>query len=637
MSTGYLILYYKNNMIESYIRNFLMTKYISLNNAIGSNNLISKIKYYHHNYFCFINKEKNTVRCIIKLNKITNYEINLEIKSQQEISLQNMKQAEIFQSEREVIENFFNLDSNNNSNNTDNKINLLIKESNNIYYEFICILLENSFDIGTFEKIKRYMKDQENIHNNEIQNNLRHNSFISNILSYQAAFRKKNQENNNNKGINNTIGNNLSNDMIKDGEDKDTIFCDMKYDKYHLYDELLIDKNDNNDNFFPKTQLDKYNELGNKYKEITKLAVTIFKIPFSEIDNMKEDIGKNSSNSRDSSINKNNVKLDELNSSNNYASHKSKNNNWKDNDDLEMNKINSETNNNHIKLSRNSSYDSNNFNKGYNSNIDKQVNNLSIIKDDSANTHEMNDKNLHKKNNDNYIPNYKKDIGSFNNYMNNNNINRDYNSNYKYYNSNNDNSNSKYSNRDSNINMGIQRKSSERQDRDSNQKRNTYNSPFYKNKSSNYRNDKNSRNERIDRYSNNYNYNLSNNSSFTSDRGRNYSRSRDGRSQMSSSNSIKSKIDSSPKKYDTYNERNDRNTSYKISNNYYGNNNNINYFYNINNYYRPITNRRNDSNYHYQGGNYQRDNYQQNKNDYYINYEGHYNRERRRGNQNNNY
>ena len=619
-----------------------MTKYISLNNAIGSNNLISKIKYYHHNYFCFINKEKNTVRCIIKLNKITNYEINLEIKSQQEVSLQNMKKAEIFQSEREVIENFFNLDNNNNSNNTDNKINLLIKESNNLYYEFICILLENSFDMGTFEKIKRYMKDQENIHNNEIQNNLRHNSFISNILNYQAAFRKKNQENNNNKGTNNINGNNVSNEINKDVEDKDTIFCDMKYDKYYLYDELLIDKNDNDDNFFPKNQLDKYNELENKYKEISKIAVNIFKTPFSELDNIKGEIGKNNSNSRDSSYSKNTMKLDDLNN-NNYASHKNINNNWKDNDDFQMIKMNSEANNNQMKLSKNNSYDSNTLNKGYNSNIDKKVNNLSIIKDDSASTNEIIDKNIYKKNNDNYLQNYKKDIGSsntYNNYINNNNnnINRDYNNNYKYYNSNNDNNNSKYSNRDSNNSGGNPKKNFERQDRDSNQMRYTYNNSLYKNKSNNNRNDKNSRNERIERnYSSNYNNNLSNNSSFTSERGRNYSRSRDGRSQMSSSNSIKSKIDSSPKRYDKYNERNDRNTSYKISNNYYGNNNNINYYYNINNYYRPITNRWNDSNYYYQGGNYQRDNYQQNKNDYYNNYEGHYNRERRRGNQNNNY
>ena len=138
MSNGYLILYYKNSMIESYIRNFLMTKYISLNNAIGSTKLISKIKYYHRNYFCFINKEKNTVRCIIKLSKITNYQINLEKKSQQEISLTELKNSEIFKNEGKIIENFFNLENNNNTNYINNKINLLIKESNNVY-EFNCI------------------------------------------------------------------------------------------------------------------------------------------------------------------------------------------------------------------------------------------------------------------------------------------------------------------------------------------------------------------------------------------------------------------------------------------------------------------------------------------------------------------
>ena len=122
MSTGYLILFYKNSMIESYIRNFLMTKYISLNNAIGSNILISKIKYYHRNYFCFINKEKNTVRCIIKLSKITNYQINLEIKSQQEISLLDLKSSETFINESKIIDNFFNLENNNNTNYINNKI-----------------------------------------------------------------------------------------------------------------------------------------------------------------------------------------------------------------------------------------------------------------------------------------------------------------------------------------------------------------------------------------------------------------------------------------------------------------------------------------------------------------------------------
>ena len=216
-----------------------MTKYISLNNAIGSNKLISKIKYYHRNYFCFINKEKNTVRCIIKLSKITNYQINLEKKCQQEISLQDLKNLEIFKNEGKIIEKFFNLENNNNSNYIDNKINLLIKESNNIY-EFNCILLEQSYDIGIFQKIKRFMKDQENNHNNEIQNNLRKNLFISNILSYQAACRKINPENNN-KCINNENGNNLNNGINRDGEDKninkDMIYLDMKY---HFGNQLLI-------------------------------------------------------------------------------------------------------------------------------------------------------------------------------------------------------------------------------------------------------------------------------------------------------------------------------------------------------------------------------------------------------------
>ena len=237
MSNGYLILYYKNSMIESYIRNFLMTKYISLNNAIGSTKLISKIKYYHRNYFCFINKEKNTVRCIIKLSKITNYQINLEKKSQQEISLTELKNSEIFKNESKIIENFFNLENNNNTNYINNKINLLIKESNNVY-EFNCILLEKSFDIGIFQKIKKYMKDQENNRDNEIQNNLRKNPFVSNLFNFKSALRKKNPENNNNKGLNNENGNNLNNGINKDGEDKninnDLIYLDMKYDKYFI-------------------------------------------------------------------------------------------------------------------------------------------------------------------------------------------------------------------------------------------------------------------------------------------------------------------------------------------------------------------------------------------------------------------
>ena len=601
MSTGYLILYYKNNMIESYIRNFLMTKYISLNNAMGSgtNKLISKIKYQHRNYFCFINKEKNKVRCIIKLNKITNYQINLEIKSQQEISLQDLKNSEIFKNEGKIIENFFNLENNNNTNYINNKINLLIKESNNVY-EFNCILLENSFDMGIFEKIKRCMKDKENNHNNEIQNNLRNNPFISNILNYQAAFRKKNQENNNNKGINNTSGSNLNNIISKEGDDrnsnKEMNFFDMKYDKYFLYDELLIDKNENNDIFFPKNHIAKYNELENNYKEIFKVADTIFIKPFSKLDEVKDEIIFNKSFST------NNNELNNLNNSSNTLRNK------------ETNRINSENNN----INKNINLNEINASE---KNLNRNNNNISIMKDDIVEKEGIKDKITFKKSNDNYI-NYKKES----NYMNNN-YNRDYNYNYKYYNSNND--NNKYNIRN---NINNIKKIPDKQYRDSGQIRNnSYNS------NNNYINS--SRNDDMRNYSNNYN--SSNNSSYTSERGRNYSRSRERSPISSPNNNMRYRVDSPPqKKYEKYDRYNDRNSSYKNNNNYYGNNNNINYYYNINNYYRPGSiNRWNDNPYHHQGGNYQRDNYQQNKNEYFNNnYEGHYNRERRRGsNQNSNY
>ena len=668
MSTGYLILFYKNSMIESYIRNFLMTKYISLNNAIGSNILISKIKYYHRNYFCFINKEKNSVRCIIKLSKITNYQINLEIKSQQEISLLDLKSSETFLNESKIIDNFFNLENNNNTNYINNKINLLIKESNNIY-EFNCILLENSFDMGIFEKIKRCMKDKENNHNNEIQNNLRNNTFISNILFYQAAFRKKNQENNN-KGMNSISGNTINSTNTKDGDDKsnnkEMMYFDMKYDKYFLYDELLIDKNENNDNFFPKTQLQNYNELIDKYREIFKIADTISKKPFSELDDFKDEINFDNNGSSSVIINskKNYNEPDNLNNQNL--------NDYKNKDDK---KINYEINNNLKSMNNNdnvinkSFYYNSNSNSG---NMNKIINNISVIKDDIRDN-EFTDKNIYRKNNDLYINNYKKEIGNnipYNNYMNNNYNTRDYNNNYKFYNSNNDNNNVKYNNRN---NGGNPKKNNEKQYKDSNQTRNNSfnnNNQINKvNQNSNYinnnRNDRNERNERNDRndnylnnsrnddnirnYSNNnYNYNSSNNSSFTSDRGRNYSRSRE-KSPISSPNNNSMRYNSPPqKKYDKYERYNDRNNNSNKTNNYYGNNNNINYYYNIKNYYRPGSiNRWNDNNYRHQGGNYQRDNYQQNKNDNYNNnnnnyynsnnYEGHYNRERRRGSQNNNY
>ena len=604
MSTGYLILYYKNSMIESFIRNFLMTKYISLNNAIGSNKLISKIKYYHRNFFCFINKEKNTVRCIIKLGKITNYQSNLEIKSQQEVSLQDLKNSEIFKNESKIIENFFNLE--NSIDYINNIINLLIKESNNIY-EFNCILLENSSDMGTFEKIKRCMKDKENNHNNEIQNNLRKNPLISAIFNYHTAFRKKYQENNTNKGINNISGNNLNNNLNKEGEDKnsykDLIYLDMKYDKYFLYDELLIDKKQNDNNIFPKNELFNYNELNEKYKDIFKIADNIFKKPFSELDDIN-DFSNISNTNKELSINN---KVNEFNKINN------KNINKEDIKIISENNIKSVDNKNIL-----SNYNSNNGNSIRN-------NNISTIKDGMRrNNNDLDEKSKYLNNNI-----LKKEIGNNFNY---NNYSRDYNNSYKYYKSNND--NNKYNNMNLKKNSDKPYSNSMRNSSYSNSNNN-----YYKNNKSdrndNYINSRNNDNN-LRNYSNNdYNYNSSNSSSFISERGKNYSRSRE-RSPYSY------KMDSPPqKKHDKYERYNERNTSYK-SNNYYGNNNNINYYYNINNYYRPgSSNSWNDCTYHHQGGSYQRDSYQISKNDYYNNnyynntYEGHYNRERRRGNQNN--
>ena len=296
MSTGYLILYYKNNIIESYVRNFLMTKYISLNNAIGSNDLISKIKYSHRNYFCFINKENQSVRCIIKLNKITNHQIDLKIKSQQEIALTDLKKTEIFKSESAMLDNFFNLDINTDLNYLNNKFNLIIKESNNIY-EFNCILLEDPIDMGIFEKIKKCMKDKENVHNNEVQHNLRNNPFMSSIFSYQAAFAKNNLEEPNKC----TYQNIATKDLPKSGKDEQNFF-DMKYNKYFLYDELLIDKNENKDNqenkLFNKNKIKDYIELNNKFKPILKISNIIFSKPFSELDDVNDEINLSEDDSK---------------------------------------------------------------------------------------------------------------------------------------------------------------------------------------------------------------------------------------------------------------------------------------------------------------------------------------------------
>ena len=275
MSTGYLTLFYKSNLIESYIRNFLMTKYISLNNAIGANKLISKIKYYHRNYFCFVNKEKNSIRCIIKLNKITNYQIVFKIKSQQELSLNDLKKSDLFREENVMIQNFFDLEKNSDLIYLNNKINLLIKESNNIY-EFNCILLEDSIDMGIFEKIKKCMQDKENTHTNEVQNNLRNNPFISNILNYQQ-LENKILEKNGGRNMVQDEGYICDAQNEKNEKNKENNLFDMKYQKYFLFDKLLTNINDLKEQFFDTNKLNDYIDLNDKYNSFSPLFDKIFK------------------------------------------------------------------------------------------------------------------------------------------------------------------------------------------------------------------------------------------------------------------------------------------------------------------------------------------------------------------------
>ena len=600
MSTGYLILYYKNSIIESYIRNFLMTKYISLNNAIGSNKLISKIKYYHRNYFCFINKEKNSVRCIIKLNKITNNQIDLKIKSQQELALTDLKKTEIFKSESAMLDNFFNLENNSDLNYLNNKINLIIKESNNIY-EFNCILLEDSIDMGVFEKIKKCMKDKENVHNNEIQNNLRNNPFISNILSFQT-FRKKNFPGDFNNVQNVGIG---DNPKLEKNEKKDEItFFDMKYNKYFLYDELLIDKNENkSDKLFNKDKINDYINLNNKFKPIINISNNIFSKPFSELNDVKDEIINSS--------NENNINESKINDN------KATNNNKTDQDNY------------NAKIKKDDSNGNFNYQNPIKSNVDRNssnynnTNNISTIKDENQiNERFKRNTSYNSYNNNLYI---KRDISnnSFKSYHSDNNYYSYSNRDYKYYNRSDLNNN--ISNNQGEINK-YEKYESRNSFKDS-QMRNSYNS-YKRNDSYGNRSNDNMRN-----YSNNknYSYHSSNNSSFTSERGRNYERSRE-RSPIQSPNNKYDKGDSPRQKpYDKYNERNNINKN----NNYYGDNNNINYYYNINNYYRPGNmNRWNDGNYYQKGGNFQRSkNDYYNNNNYYNSREGNYIRQRRRGNQ----
>ena len=606
MSTGYLILYYKNSIIESYIRNFLMTKYISLNNAIGSNKLISKIKYYHRNYFCFINKEKNSVRCIIKLNKITNYQIDLKIKSQQELGLNELKKAEFFKSESAMLDNFFNLENNSDLNYLNNKINLIIKDSNNIY-EFNCILLEDSIDMGVFEKIKKCMKEKEIVHNNQIQHKLRNNPFISNILSYEAAFRKKTSGDCDSMGI----GGINQND--KNEKKDEIIFFDMKYNKYFLYDELLIDKNDNKQyKFFNKDKINDYINLNNKFKPIIKISNEIFSKPFSELDDIKDNI----INSFDGN-NINESKMKEESKPNNYLMDQESSNNQLKKEEEDNSYFNYQKN----PLRNIANKKSNNFNNSSNSN------NMPIIKEENQSFERFKRNTSYSSYTNNLYLKREISNNSFNSYHSENKNYYSNNSGYKYYNR------GDYNNINNNSGEINKREKYENRNnyRDNNQMRNSYNSFKRKDSYGNESND-NQRN-----YSNNKDYSSysSNNNSFSSGRERNYERSRDKSPINSPNNRYNNKSDS-PRHYDKYN---DRNNNINKNNNYYGDNNNINYYYNINNYYRPGNmNRWNEGGYYQKGGNFQRNkNDYYNSNNYYNNREGNYIRQRKRGNQSGGY
>ena len=658
MSTGYLILFYKNILIESYIRNFLMTKYISLNNAIGANKLISKIKYYHRNYFCFINKGKNIVRCIIKLNKITNNQIDLKIKSQQELTLNELKKSEIFKNESTIIENFFNLENNSDFIYSNNKINLLIKESNNIY-EFNCILLEDSIDMGTFEKIKRCMKNKENTHTNEIQNNLRHNPLISNILNYQN-LRNKNFEEFLDKKIENGMG---IEDYSKSdkNENNDKFFFDMKNEKYFLFDELLVNKNDNK-KLFDENKLSSYLDLTNKYQSIFEISDNIFKKPFSElegndIDNFKINENKDlkielKENNKDINKDKNDFKNIEMKKKeiNTKMDHEL-DNSYKKETTKDIYR-NYETPKIKTNIQSRSYSNINNYNDdNYSTTKDEQRFNEGYKRYDRPNRYDRYDSynNYYYYNNNN---NFKRNSGntSFSyDYTNDNNTN-DYNTND--YNNNNDNysNNNSFKKTEYNNNKYYYQNNDKYNYRINNKFRepNQFKNNFYSNidnNSSKYiyrRNDRYNNNMNNDYYrDNNYNhsYHSSNNNSFNSERKSNFSRSRD-KSPIQSPNQY-SNYDSPRKKSyaNKYNERNDYRKN--NSNNYYGDNNNINYYYNINNYYRQGNSKRwNDNNNYYQ----REKNFQRNKSEYYNNNNNNYNnnqsqfyRDRRRENQNDEY
>ena len=559
MSTGYLTLFYKSNLIESYIRNFLMTKYISLNNAIGANKLISKIKYYHRNYFCFVNKEKNTIRCIIKLNKITNYQIDLKIKSQQELSLNDLKKSDLFRKENVMIQNFFDLEKNSDLIYLNNKINLLIKESNNIY-EFNCILLEDSIDMGIFEKIKKCMQDKESTHTNEVQNNLRNNPFISNILNYQALENKILEKNG---GRNMLQNEGYPYDSQNLRKEENNLF-DMKYQKYFLYDKLLTDINDKKEQFFDKNKLNHYIDINDAYNSIFQLSDKIFKNSLEKLDNINIDDIKDKDK-----VNTIEEIKDETNTNDNIE-------NVKDSTDEEKNDINNDNNYDYDnKIIPESRYiyrkeDNNDYYNNYKNqqiiipNSNRQYyNNYSTIKDDQRyndrykrnyryNTFYHNNNNYYHKKYNYYNDNYKKSLvnNSFSNdndtiTNNTNNTTSNPKESKEYYSDSNDNYNrAEYHNNNSNNNNNYRNYHSNNEtnenkffsrynkypyknsyvNRDNNYFNRKYNDRYNDRKNERYNKRYDSRfdNRYKDRYGDRYNFKFNNNNNPNYDKNKNF-------------------------------------------------------------------------------------------------------------------
>ena len=405
---------------------------------------------------------------------------------------------------------------------------------------------------------------------------------MSSIFSYQDAFAKKNLEEPNKC----TFQNFGEKDLSKDGKNEQNFF-DMKYNKYFLYDELLIDKNESKDNqenkLFNKNKLKDYIELTNKFKPIFKISNTIFSKPFSELDDINDE-----------------VIISEDDNSNNG-------NKMLDLDDQNNNKEKSENPDNQLGI-----VDNKNITR-YNEYPSKNIinrpsnNNISVVKEETI----INDRYKRTDSYNNYNGLYLKKEASNNSF-------KSYDNNSNYYTN----------------NGGYKYERFERRNnfRETNPTRNSYNSLRRKESYGNRSNDN------LKNYSNNnYSYHSSDNS-YTSEKGRNYNRSRDRSPKSPESSSSRYNRADSPRQKSSYDKYSDKNNLNK-NNNYYGDNNNINYYYNINNYYRPGNMSRWNEGSFYQ----KRDSFQRSKNDYYNNnnyynnHEGHYFRQRRRGNQNGGY